>query len=127
MDAWINLRFWAIYLVSMLCMGVYIYNSDGFVWRFLFLGLTCAYVYFSYEDFFGSNKKKASKRKSKVNDRSEDLDMGDEQEDSDMGDGQEDSGMGDEQEDSDMGDEQEDDGAFENKVFFFFKIYVHVV
>ncbi|KAF3954513.1 hypothetical protein CMV_020151 [Castanea mollissima] len=69
----------------------------------------------SYEDFFGSNKKKASKRKSEVNDRSEDLDMGDEQEDSDMGDGQEDSGMGDEQEDSDMGDEQEDNGAFENK------------
>ncbi|KAM4107340.1 hypothetical protein ACJW30_04G135400 [Castanea mollissima] len=60
----------------------------------------------SYEDFFGSNKKKASKRKSEVSDRSEDLDMGD---------GQEDSGMGDEQEDSDMGDEQEDDGAFENK------------
>ena len=67
-------------------------------------------MYFSYEDFFGSNKKKASKRKSEVNDRSEDLDMGDEQED------------------SDMGDEQEDDGAFENKVFFFFfKIYVHIV
>lgn len=78
-------------------------------------------MYFSYEDFFGSNKKKASKRKSKVNDRSEDLDMGDEQEDSDMGDGQEDSEVGDEQEDSDMGDEQEDDGAFENKVFFFSK------
>ena len=86
-------------------------------------------MYFSYEDFFGSNKKKASKRKSEVNDRSEDLDMGDEQEDSDMGDGLEDSDMGDgledsdmgdEQEDSDMGDEQEDDGAFENKVFFFF-------
>ena len=80
-------------------------------------------MYFSYEDFFGSNKKKASKRKSEVNDRSEDLDMGDEQEDSDKGD---------EQEDSDMGDEQEDDGAFENKVFifyyyFFFKIYVHIV
>ena len=77
-------------------------------------------MYFSYEDFFGSNKKKASKRKSEVNDRSEDLDMGDEQEDSDMGDGLVDSDMGDEQEDSDMGDEQEDDGAFENKVFFFF-------
>ena len=94
-------------------------------------------MYFSYEDFFGSIKKKASKRKSEVNDRSEDLDMGDEQEDSDMGDGLEDSDMGDgledsdmgdEQEDSDMGDEQEDDGAFENKVFFFFfKIYVHIV
>jgi len=95
-------------------------------------------VYFSYEDFFGSNKKKTSKRKSEVNVRSEDLDMGDEQEDSDMGDGQEDSDMGDgqedsdmgdEQEDSDMGDDQEDDGAFENKVFFFFcfKIYVHIV
>ncbi|XP_030939253.1 U3 small nucleolar ribonucleoprotein protein MPP10 isoform X3 [Quercus lobata] len=69
----------------------------------------------SYDDFFGSNKKKTSKRKSEVNVRSEDLDMGDEQEDSDMGDGQEDSDMGDEQEDSDMGDDQEDDGAFENK------------
>ena len=68
-------------------------------------------MYFSYEDFFGSNKKKISRRKSEVNVRSEDLDMGDEQEDSDMGDGQE---------DSDMGDDQEDDGAFENKVFFFF-------
>ena len=77
-------------------------------------------MYFSYEDFFGSNKKKTSKRKSEVNVRSEDLDMGDEQEDSDMGDGQEDSDMADEQEDSDMGDDQEDDGAFENKVFFFF-------
>lgn len=80
-------------------------------------------MYFSYEDFFGSNKKKASKRKSEVNDRSEDLDMGDEQEDSDMGDGLEDSDMGDEQEDSDMGDEQEDDGAFENKVFFLVSKY----
>ena len=68
-------------------------------------------MYFSYEDFFGSNKKKASKRKSEVNDRSEDLDMGDEQEDSDMGDGLE---------DSDMGDEQDDDEAFENKVFFIY-------
>ena len=83
-------------------------------------------MYFSYEDFFGSNKKKASKRKSEVNDRSEDLDMGDEQEDSDMRDGLEDSDMGDEQEDSDMGDEQEDDGAFENKVFFFFFFFQNI-
>jgi U3 small nucleolar ribonucleoprotein component len=66
---------------------------------------------FSYDDFFGAKKKIPSKRKSEVNDRSEDSDTGDEQEDSDIGD---------EQEDSDMGDEQDDDEAFENKVFFIY-------
>ena len=66
---------------------------------------------FSYDDFFGAKKKIPSKRKSEVNDRSEDSDTGVEQEDSDIGD---------EQEDSDMGDEQDDDEAFENKVFFIY-------
>ena len=75
---------------------------------------------FSYDDFFGAKKKIPSKRKSEVNDRSEDSDTGDEQEDSDIGDEQEDSDIGDEQEDSDMGDEQDDDEAFENKVFFIY-------
>lgn len=46
-----------------------------------FSGLSCAYLVFSYEDFFGAEKRKVPKQKPELSSGSEESDIGNEQED----------------------------------------------